>query len=63
MFTLFCDDGMPVIDVIDNLRIPPAEVVLVLANDQPVDIDYLPVSCDRISLFPLFRSITTPVPV
>ena len=52
---------MQVIDVIENLRIPPQEVVLVLVNDQPVDTGYQPVHCDRISLFPLFRSILSPV--
>ena len=61
LFTLFCDDRMQVIDVIENLRIPPQEVVLVLVNDQPVDTGYQPVHCDRISLFPLFRSILSPV--
>ena len=60
LFTLFCDDGMPVKDVIDNLRIPLDEVVLVLADNQPVDFDYVPASHERISIFPLFRTIVPP---
>ena len=60
LFTLFCEDGMPVEDVIDNLRIPLDEVVLVLADSQPVDFEYVPAGHERISIFPLFRSIVPP---
>lgn len=44
-------------DVIEALGVPHTEVDLILVNDESVDFSYLVQDGDRISVYPLFRSI------
>ena len=42
---------------IESLGVPHTEVARVLVNGEPVDLDYRPREGDRISVFPVFRTL------
>jgi len=44
-------------ELVERLRVPPAEVDLVLANGQSVDLDYVLKEGDRISVYPVFERL------
>jgi len=44
-------------ELVERLGVPPAEVDLVLANGQSVDLDYVLKEGDRISVYPVFERL------
>lgn len=56
-FAHLFDGRASVKDLFEGLGVPHTEVDLILVNDAPVDFGYLVREADRISVFPVFRSI------
>ena len=49
--------GLKIGDLIESLGVSPLQVDLILANGETVYFDYVPRENDRLSVYPLFRSI------
>ena len=56
-FDLTINSQFTVVELLESFRVPYAEIDLVLANGKPVGFDYQLQSHDKISLYPIFRSI------
>lgn len=59
-FILLQRKGSTIIDMLEMLGIPPAQVDLVLVNGEPVDFSRVVQTDDRVTIYPEFCSLDIP---